>query len=587
MSKPPTKGTPTALPQTRVTSSKTHQTRSATMGKAIQSERKNVEVVDHKQLSTASTHASTPLSELVEILSQFVSIYKLDNAAKTRMEEIITLARAAVEKERRSERILEEQITVSGIRKAILADLHSMYNTLATHIGSVQDTANAALSNTDKVLSITEELRGGTNDLISKVGNVTSVADKIANTTQSYRDVLVANRAPSHKDTVDPRILGDVERKAKQILIETFDKEEDGIAEKSLTEIVNKANEVISMTDADKPEKVLVEMALKTRKGAILLTLNSKEAADWIREPENEMVFADTFAKGAHIRDREFTLVAPGVPLTFEPSSATHLREIEETNRLPSHVIRKARWIKPIGRRRPGQTHAYAILSVASVDIANKLIKDGLAICGRIIHPMKQKQEPSQCMKCRRWGHFAANCPDPEDTCGTCGGKHRTNNCGSKDKLHCVSCGDSSHASWDRACPEFIKRCAIIDERNPLNSMPFFPSDQDWTLVSRPKRIPLNERFPAPFAVNSLPTTGMRTAGPAQHRKTGVNRGTKAPRENPNLIPLPAKSKHTSKEAGELTDQEGEPSWMREPVWSTTQYFNSNGEFICNSDGWD
>jgi hypothetical protein len=128
---------------------------------------------------------------------------------------------------------------------------------------------------------------------------------------------------------------------------------------------VGKANEVISkMTDAKKPEKARVESANITKKGTILLTMDSKETTLWIREPENEAVFADSFTNGTFIRDREYSLVAPRIPLTFEPNNATHLREIEEVNNLPYHVIQKARWIKLLSRRRPGQTHTFAILSI-------------------------------------------------------------------------------------------------------------------------------------------------------------------------------------------------------------------------------
>ena len=413
---------------------------------------------------------------------------------------------------------------VEAIRQAVRFDLTEMYNSLIVNINGVTAVVNITLETAEKTLKAAEDLKGGTNDLISKVGNVTSVADKIASTTQSYRDVLVARQSPSYKTSVDPKVLGDIDRKAKQILVDVFDKEDTNTAEKSLAEHIEKANEVInSMTDANKPVKARVETASITRKGAILLTLDSKETATWIREPKNEMMFADSFVKGAHIRNREYNLIAPSIPLTFEPENGSHLREIEEANNLPSRVIRKARWIKPIGRRRPGQIHAFAILSITSADTANKLIKDGLIICSKLTRPSKQKQEPTQCMKCRRWGHFAAHCQEADDTCGTCGGKHRTNTCDNREKLHCVSCGDNSHASWDRACPEFTKHCAILDERNLLNSMPFFPTEQDWTLVSRPSRIPLENRFPAAYAVNSIAGTAPKTGGPVYQRKTAPN----------------------------------------------------------------
>src|SRR5437879_3959271 len=118
-----------------------------------------------------------------------------------------------------------------------------------------------------------------------------------------------------------------MECKAKQILIDIYDEEGNNTMEKSLMELIDKANKTLDkMSDADKPEEVKVEAALKTKKNAILLTLNSKEAANWVRDPSNEVTFADTFAKGAHIWEREYILVMPGVPLTFDPENVDHLR---------------------------------------------------------------------------------------------------------------------------------------------------------------------------------------------------------------------------------------------------------------------
>jgi len=84
--------------------------------------------------------------------------------------------------------------------------------------------------------------------------------------------------------------------------------------------------------------------------------------------------------------------VAPSVPITFNPKSDQQLREIEGENGLQDSVIVKAKWIKPIERRRAGQTHAYAILQVTSVDAANLVIRDGLTIRGVSVRPSKQNR---------------------------------------------------------------------------------------------------------------------------------------------------------------------------------------------------
>ena len=559
----------------RVTRSASLAFNSSNISPIQQQSGSNTIIIKPRKGEYTQVQTTEPMTTTIELFQPIIAainrVIAGETSTKQLMDEVITYINET-EKDERAD---------SDLHQAIKHELTVMHEDLARRLDSITAVVNVSLETAEKTLKVSEDLKGGTNDLICKVGNVTSVADKIANTMQSYRDVLVAGQASAHKASVDPKVLGDMERKAKQILIDIFDKEGTNTMQRSLAEHVDKANEVIStMVDSEKPVNAKIESANVTKNGAILLTLDSKETVNWIREPANEMVFADAFSKGAHIRDREYSLIVPGIPLTFEPDNVAHLREIEEVNRLPSRVVRKARWIKPIGRRRPGQTHAYAMLSISSVDFANKLIKDGIIICGSWTHPSKQKQEPSQCMKCRRWGHFAAHCPEAEDTCGTCGGKHRTSNCGSREKRHCVSCGVNTHASWDRACPEFTKRCAILDERNPLNSMPFFPTDQDWTLISRPNRIPLSERFPATFAARSLPLATPGPPGAAYQRKAGTIHLAKGPRENPNRILLPAKTSRAPKEAGEITDHEAELTWQRESGNQTGPKYNEKGEYI-------
>src|SRR4029077_3709688 len=101
----------------------------------------------------------------------------------------------------------------------------------------------------------------------------------------------------------------------------------------------------------------------------------------------------------------------------------------------------------------------------------------------------------------------------------------------------------------DRACPEFNRRCAIQDERNPENAMPFYPTEHDWTLTARPHRIPLDERFPGRYAVNSLPIMGQQWTGKGSRppRRTNGGNSSQHVKANPNTIPI----KNHNKEDGE------------------------------------
>ena len=249
-----------------------------------------------------------------------------------------------------------------------------------------------------------------------------------------------------------------MECKAQQILINIFD-EEDGITlSKSMTKVIARANETLKkVEDTDKLAKVQVESALQTCKRALVLTLNSREAANWIRQPENKMAFTKAFLKGSHIRERTYNLVTPRVPIIFESDNTNHLRKLEEVNGLREYMICKTCWIKPIERRRMGQTHTFTILTITSAESANILIRDGLIICSTRVRPTKQKFEPIQCIKCRKWGHFMGKCLTGVDTCSTCGGQHYMNACQSREKFWCITCKNTDHASWDRNCPEFAR----------------------------------------------------------------------------------------------------------------------------------
>jgi hypothetical protein len=131
-------------------------------------------------------------------------------------------------------------------------------------------------------------------------------------------------------------------------------------------------------------------------------------------------------------------------------------------------------------------------------------IRDGISVCGLQVHPSRLKHKPMQCMKCRHWGHFAHTCTAATGTCGTCGGEHRTNECTSRGKVYCVACRSDAHASWDRDCPEFRRRCEQFDENYPENSLPYFPTEEDWTLTPRPSKLQHSDKFPEKYVVAPL-----------------------------------------------------------------------------------
>jgi hypothetical protein len=157
--------------------------------------------------------------------------------------------------------------------------------------------------------------------------------------------------------------------------------------------------------------------------------------------------------------------------------------------------------------------HTYAIFFFASANATNTLIRDGLNICRTKVRPKKQTKEPVQCMKCRWWGQFVSDCQSATNACRACSEAHCTDKCSNKGKMHCMSCNDNTHTSWNRNCLEFLRRYAITNEHNPENGMPYFPTEHDWTLTTQPERILLDERFPKKYAINSLPFAANKHLG--------------------------------------------------------------------------
>lgn len=410
------------------------------------------------------------------------------------------------------------QLTMEDLKSVqddIKADLSKWCDTIESKLDEMGSKQSEILEATANFNEQASGLQTAAREIESHVGKVTSATDKITSNATPYRDALLGDPGKTTNDAAVERVLIDVERKAKQIMIVIKDFDTATI---TIDKLVDKVNGIIAkIQDRDRPDSVKVESITRFPNGGTLLHLNSKEAAKWLRDPTIEDTFLKKLDKDAYVKERPYNVLLRGVPIIFDPSNPAHIREVEEINGLTTYSILKAKWIKPENRRRKGQTHAHITASIGTVETANSIIKGGLEICGTSIKPEKLRQEPLQCLRCRRWGHFAVNCLDPEDTCGTCGGAHRTSLCDNRDKKHCVSCNTDTHTSWDRNCPEFIRRGKNFDHLHPENTMVYFPTDERWTLTTRPDRIPLEERFPQRFAVNSLPLASKRP--PARGKK--------------------------------------------------------------------
>ncbi|KAG1844474.1 hypothetical protein F4604DRAFT_1596142, partial [Suillus subluteus] len=134
--------------------------------------------------------------------------------------------------------------------------------------------------------------------------------------------------------------------------------------------------------------------------------------------------------------------------------------DVEKKAGLKPKSICKARYIKPIARHNPGQRTAHAIFTFSTKEGANHTIKFGLAVAGKKVYGRKLIQEPTRCLKCQSFNstHVAAKCLQEHDTCGACGGQHRTATCTVTDQNRhcCKNCNVEGHAAWSCDCPMFM-----------------------------------------------------------------------------------------------------------------------------------
>ena len=246
-----------------------------------------------------------------------------------------------------------------------------------------------------------------TQDLGNSTREATATSNQLSSTMFSYKEVLLTANSSNKQEmqvaatgtNEDFRLTRDLDRKQRQILLELSKSYSES---RSRTNLKEKINAALANVTPPPPEGTKVQEINKLHNGGIVMQLQTKEAADWLREPSNEAAFIKELGTEAHIKGRVYPILIPRVPLSFDPENEENLQEVESANDLPPKTISKAWWIKPAYRRHLRQQYTYATFSLSTAAEANRLIRDGMLICSRRAFPQRLKYEPRQCMKCRK-----------------------------------------------------------------------------------------------------------------------------------------------------------------------------------------
>ena len=206
-----------------------------------------------QESNTATLHL-TPYLRIAEMLINTIENNDLSNEVKSNLRNIIKVTRKANSLEEGKGLQAGEQLKVSDIRNTIYADLGELHNILMPQIMQVQKGCETILQSTGTLHKELLEAKENTKVLVNEISKVMVSTDKLASATTLYRDALVSKLPQTNSMAADPKVLGNIECRSKQILIDIFDKVEDNILTKSLTSILDKANEAIdAIPDTDKP----------------------------------------------------------------------------------------------------------------------------------------------------------------------------------------------------------------------------------------------------------------------------------------------------------------------------------------------
>ena len=215
-------------------------------------------------------------------------------------------------------------------------------------------------------------------------------------------------------------------------------------------------------------EKVLIENEIslaethQNKDGDLVLTCESKAAREELKQlvqtASQEIVMSSPTPKQESISivglSNEYT---KDEMLKCIVTQNGFVKQFATLNKIDDHI--KIHVIKPL-RNKPDTFQAFASVS--------PVLREGLRhhkdklIIGIVSCKIYDRQQVQRCNNCQHFGHFAKNCPTPEEPfCAKCSGPHRTDSCTRYDRK-CINCirkneDDVNHSVFYHGCPTTVK----------------------------------------------------------------------------------------------------------------------------------
>lgn len=199
------------------------------------------------------------LQKIAKMIEQIISKHNPPGQVKQALTEVVEVAKKAAEEEK-GVGLHVPLNAVKTLHERFKADLLVVHDSLDAKISDIQTSQKKMLSSTESLSKSTESLHSATKELEGKVIKVNDTTDKIANTTISYRDVLAAKSASPLRASANPKVLNDLDRRARQLLIGYSSVEDNATLNVSLFDLKDKANKIITeMDDPTRPEAATIE----------------------------------------------------------------------------------------------------------------------------------------------------------------------------------------------------------------------------------------------------------------------------------------------------------------------------------------
>ncbi|KAG1817163.1 uncharacterized protein BJ212DRAFT_1480392 [Suillus subaureus] len=121
-----------------------------------------------------------------------------------------------------------------------------------------------------------------------------------------------------------------------------------------------------ALTPNDHNENIIALLQLCN--GGLIMELDSEETVLRLQDSTTRKKLIQALEFSVTFKDRTYTLVAQFIPinLLIEQPSLLHL--VEGKNRLDDNLLASMRWIKPLHKRPPSQTMAFALLQESTND---------------------------------------------------------------------------------------------------------------------------------------------------------------------------------------------------------------------------